>query len=767
MCDRRVFRDDYVRLRRGAAVSTLRESADASLLSVLSLRWQAFRLLRVTRTRTRTGAAPAPASEAPVESDADSDEWEETASFSDARPPVGAACAPDDEDPLAAQDAVERRWLAEQAAMGSFHKDACGWAGDDEGDGDGDDDGFDDTTEDERALAGRNGDGAGPSAGAARRTARRGPRESRPPPPTSRVTGWSDPKSQMYAGIKQKIMTRILMEARRRDAAAEKAAAAETARVGEKRARDVPSRSRDVLRPETPSRGEHTRAFFSRYWSYAEWMVLWHVELLTIDARCFVSEPRRMSRRGVPVEADPEAAPGGERAPETVLSAVMDYVDGRVVRVVDARGAGGGLPGGERDKEKEKETQTQTGGGRDGASAGGARVTHRATRSEWPAPRAEGSEWRRLAAGVWGVGGFDVVVAVGAGAGAGDGDGDFRWGDGMRTGAGPSQQSHWCASPYYDARMFLFDGRAAAPDERQRPATEHPLRFAAAKRRVARVRARVAREERARTAAAAVGEGTVNARGNEDRGLSGSGFGAGPSPTFAGGDGDAFLASVGCGPGARSVRAARFKLPPAEAATRGHNHRQKRTITHVFHPVYPFAMSISQAFMQPQVVSFHVRWERNDGRADGRGLGVARRSRDGGGSSCLSSERCSRGFVRRLIPRRRARARACPSPRPLRPRRPPADPALAPALGPRPRRPARRISSLEAVDVRQPQDRPHQHQLEFLTGAVSRAFEPVREPSRHLDVGAEDRAGGDGDPQMAPSRGARAASANVGEARRT
>ena len=106
------------------------------------------------------------------------------------------------------------------------------------------------------------------------------PGASPPPPPTSRVTGWSDPKSQMYAGIKQKIMTRILMEARRRDAAAEKAAAAETARVGEKRPRDVPSRSRDVLRPETPSRGVHTRAFFSRYWSYAEWMVLWHVELL-------------------------------------------------------------------------------------------------------------------------------------------------------------------------------------------------------------------------------------------------------------------------------------------------------------------------------------------------------------------------------------------------------------------------------------------------------------------------------------------------------
>jgi hypothetical protein len=27
----------------------------------------------------------------------------------------------------------------------------------------------------------------------------------------------------------------------------------------------------------------------------------------------------------------------------------------------------------------------------------------------------------------------------------------------------------------------------------------------------------------------------------------------------------------------------------------------------VFHPVFPFAMSVSQAFMQPQVVSFHFR----------------------------------------------------------------------------------------------------------------------------------------------------------------
>ena len=45
------------------------------------------------------------------------------------------------------------------------------------------------------------------------------------------------------------------------------------------------------------------------------------------------------------------------------------------------------------------------------------------------------------------------------------------------------------------------------------------------------------------------------------------------------------------------------------AVAAGAHARVKRTITHVFHPVYPFAMSVSQAFMQPQVVSFHLRWD--------------------------------------------------------------------------------------------------------------------------------------------------------------
>ena len=227
---------------------------------------------------------------------------------------------------------------------------------------------------------------------AARRTARRA-RASPPPPPTSRVTGWSDPKSQMYAGIKQKIMTRILMEARRRDAAAEKAAAAETARVGEKRPRDVPSRSRDVLRPETPSRGVHTRAFFSRYWSYAEWMVLWHVELLD-DRRAMLrfGTAEDVLAWGTRRSRSEAAPPGGERAPETVLSAVMDYVDGRVMDYV-GRAAIRESSAALRGRRRRKRTRAVRVRRRDAGARGS---------ESWPAPR-RGIEWRRLAAGVSGV----------------------------------------------------------------------------------------------------------------------------------------------------------------------------------------------------------------------------------------------------------------------------------------------------------------------------------------------------------------------------
>ena len=59
----------------------------------------------------------------------------------------------------------------------------------------------------------------------------------------------------------------------------------------------------------------------------------------------------------------------------------------------------------------------------------------------------------------------------------------------------------------------------------------------------------------------------------------------------------------------RAAHGARFAFAPPRAAAAGAHARVKRTITHVFHPVYPFAMSVSQAFMQPQVVSFHLRWD--------------------------------------------------------------------------------------------------------------------------------------------------------------
>ena len=63
-------------------------------------------------------------------------------------------------------------------------------------------------------------------------------------------------------------------------------------------------------------------------------------------------------------------------------------------------------------------------------------------------------------------------------------------------------------------------------------------------------------------------------------------------------------ALVGGSGGGRGIRSLRFKLPPSAAAA---TQRMKRSVTHVFHPVFPFAMSVSQAFMQPQVVSFHFR----------------------------------------------------------------------------------------------------------------------------------------------------------------
>ena len=318
VCDRRVYRDDYVRLRRAAAVSVHRETNNTCLVSVLSLRWQAFRMLRIVRRKGETERAgrvdeiPGQTTENETETLDNSgaplytDDLE-TAVFTDARSPVGAACEPDDDAPLAAQDAAEREWR-----LG--------------------------------ALADDDGSRQNGASGSAE-------------PSTSGhrdVGGWSDPESHMYAGIKQKLMTRVLLEARRRDAAeaAETADRVTTAAMdcipttsghetntnssrGVKRSREDPvssyvpsvsaplseketmlaairntysdngvvgtggsstpissktptkTKEKTLLRrasfskPKPPApRNAFTSAFFSRYWSYAEWMVLWHVQLL-------------------------------------------------------------------------------------------------------------------------------------------------------------------------------------------------------------------------------------------------------------------------------------------------------------------------------------------------------------------------------------------------------------------------------------------------------------------------------------------------------
>jgi len=81
------------------------------------------------------------------------------------------------------------------------------------------------------------------------------------------------------------------------------------------------------------------------------------------------------------------------------------------------------------------------------------------------APPPSGTVWQRLAAGVGGVGGATEVTAetraAGGGGGGGGGAGGWQWP------ASPHPQS-WCTSPYYDSRLFKFDHRALAPDERPR-----------------------------------------------------------------------------------------------------------------------------------------------------------------------------------------------------------------------------------------------------------------------------------------------------------
>jgi hypothetical protein len=646
VCDRRVYRDDYVRLRRAAAVSVFAETASSCLVSVLSLRWQAFRVLRVSLAPAPADAAARPAagssepagsdpSRASVSARTDSnakpvEEEDLIAVFADARTPVGSACAPDDDAPLAAQDRAEREWRLAARADGAAR---LFFSGDD----DFPDDAFAEPSEpsgDDDAARTRGGDRApGATGDRARRAS--AVRRARGPG----VGGWSDPESHMYAGIKQKLMTRALLEAQRRDAAEAEAEAREKAeadadacvspgndpssslssRRGVKRdaaSAFVPSVSAPPTEserlaetwakrrsfsgkaapkappPRATRRGAFVSAFFSRYWSYAEWMVLWHVQLL--------DERRALLRFGTAEDvlawgtrrsrAEAGAHPGSERCPETVLVAVMDWVDGTVAHVGDAAGAGGGLlgvPGPER-----------SGG------SGTAELTEGGVPGEPAPPQAQGSVWQRLAAGAGGVGGR--APAFGVGVGVGDGGVAKTSGErfvssnpnpaglepGFRWPARPSSQGHWSPSPYFDTRLFRYDERAAAPDERPRPAPDVSLRFSAAPRRVRRVEN--ARGASSRNAAL---RGAFEEPEEPERGRSEERRAPESAPT----NGEAEAR--------RTARGARFAFSPSRLVATGARARVKRTVTHVFHPVYPFAMSVSQAFMQPQVVSFHLRWD--------------------------------------------------------------------------------------------------------------------------------------------------------------
>ena len=653
VCDRRVYRDDYVRLRRAAAVSVFAETKSSCLVSVLSLRWQAFRVLRVslksvTETETeraREVAAGSSEGDPSLSDPANGGEDDPIAVFADARTPVGSACAPDDDAPLAAQDQAEREWRLAR------RRDYLG-----DGFFSGDDEQFDDFSTGgdsaEENLPSETPSGTtttlprprtrgGNSSGAERGSTRRNG--------VTELRGWSDPESLMYAGIKQKLITRVLLEARRRDAEAAAAEAreaeahmssdagpdpadvhpspkrrgvkrdaasafvpsvsappTEAERLAYKRRERLTEKTRGGTRSFTPPRrGAFTSAFFSRYWSYAEWMVLWHVQLL--------DERRALLRFGTAEDvlawgtrrsrAEAGVHPGSERCPESVLIAVMDWVEGTVEHVGDAAGAGGGLLG-----VAPETTQTAWNAERAAAGAEGG------VPGEPAPPQAEGSAWQRLAAGAGGVGGPESAFAEARRGGAPSSDVvDPRGGSvggavsssssrvssrrvpgpnpaglepGFRWPARPSSQGHWSPSPYFDTRLFRYDARAAAPDERPRPAPDVSLRFSAAVRRVRRVEARVkARERKGKGVSKSVSESVEGTRAGESESPA-----AGEAPP-------------------RPARGARFAFPPSRAVAAGAHARVKRTITHVFHPVYPFAMSVSQAFMQPQVVSFHLRWD--------------------------------------------------------------------------------------------------------------------------------------------------------------
>jgi de-etiolated-1 len=67
--------------------------------------------------------------------------------------------------------------------------------------------------------------------------------------------------------------------------------------------------------------------------------------------------------------------------------------------------------------------------------------------------------------------------------------------------------------------------------------------------------------------------------------------------------GDCGIKFINAQPGAH--RRVSFKLMVQNSVA--NSSRSKRFVQYVFHPVYPFAMSISQAYMQPTLVNFHLR----------------------------------------------------------------------------------------------------------------------------------------------------------------
>ena len=347
-------------------------------------------------------------------------------------------------------------------------------------------------------------------------------------------------------------------------------------------------------------RNRHVSAFRSRYWYYAEWMCAWHCG--------FVDENHVALRMGTADDVlawgrravTGRGAQSGDhnRCPATVLVAVVRLRDGAVVHVGDLRGEGGGLLG--------VESGPATGAGEAGegkrGGGGGGGPSEWAFFGEEPPP-AEGTEWARLAPCTASAPRLPAMCAVGGpkGAGVTGVTGGPASGTRFEWPKTPPPVGHWCASPYLDPRLFDFDRRAIAPDERPRVASELSLRFSAPRAAVARVRARV----RGRDAAARRDEdedvlksqtsrGAVTGRGGKDDGKEGGGTTAG--------DDDAWLNAL---VGGRGIKSLRFKLPPSAGAAA--TQRMKRSVSRVFHPVFPFAMSVSRAFMHPQVVSFHFR----------------------------------------------------------------------------------------------------------------------------------------------------------------